>query len=398
MKTMIRLLVVSSVMLVSAWAVAQDQQDQTKPWRVTVNAGAQYTDNRDGVDQNKESNTDFFIEPRGDLFWRDGERTLVDFFVAPMAKLHSNPRETADGEPQNDTELFGSVGIDLMHQLAPRVRVKAGDTLTYNDDPAIDEGGVNVRQSANHILNSLYGDVGVDVTPKVSAEIMGRSVIKRYDEEVVADNEDEDIFDTEADLGYLMGSGYKVFGLVGYSAFDNTSTERDRGSDVYAVGAGIEKVFNPDVHGRILGGYQVASYADDSLDDVNTANGKAEMVFRAQSPTRFRVGAVYGFFAPYVRPYSLQTLSSVQGSIEHDLLPQRLTVTLRGQYSNGEYDEEGPTLPGGSDKLATAGLSASYRIDRHWSVGAGYTYENWDSEVRESFSRNYVDANVKAQF
>jgi hypothetical protein len=73
-------------------------------------------------------------------------------------------------------------------------------------------------------------------------------------------------------------------------------------------------------------------------------------------------------------------------------------MTLRGQYSNGEYDEEAEDLPGGSDELLTAGLSANYRISRTWSVGAGYTYETWDSDVRESFDRNYLDASVTAQF
>jgi hypothetical protein len=98
-----------------------------------------------------------------------------------------------------------------------------------------------------------------------------------------------------------------------------------------------------------------------------------------------------------VRPYSLQLLTSVQGSIEHDVLPERLTVSLRGQYSNGDYDEEGD-LPAGTDTLTLVGLNADYRINKNWSVGAGYTYENWDSDVRESFDRNYVDLNAKLQF
>lgn len=395
MKSVLKGMIVAGVLMSASWAMAQDL---AKPWSVSVNAGAQYTDNRDGTKNNKQDNTDFFIEPRADVFLRDGERSRVDLFISPVAKWHSNPREASEGDPQNDTDLFGAIGVDLMHQVTPRLGLKAGDTLVYTDDPAIDAGGVNVRQSASHILNSLYGDVTTEITPQIGAEVMARSTIKRYTEQAVADNEDEDIFDTEADLAYILGSGYKVFGLAGYSSFDNASTERNRGSTVYSAGVGVEKIFNPDVHGRIQGGYQRAVYADDSFSDLDTANGRAEMVFRAQSATRFRVGAQYGFFAPYVRPYSVQTLSSVQGAIEHDLLPERLTLSLHGQYSDGKYEDEGEKLPGGHDKLGTVGLSATYRIDRNWSVGAGYTYENWDSDVRESFDRNYVDANVKAQF
>ena len=395
MKSVIKGLLLAGVALGASWAVAQDL---AKPWGVSVNLGSQATDNRDGTKNDKESNVDIFVEPRADFYLRDGERSSLDLFVAPMAKWHSNPRTVSEGDPQNDTEWFGSVGVDLMHQVTERVGVKAGDTFVYNDDPAIDAGGANVRQSANHIYNALYGDVLAELTPQVSAEVIAHDSIKRYDEQKVADNEDEDVVDGEVDLGYTLGSGYKVFGLVGYSLFDNASTERDRGSTVYSAGAGVEKVFNPNVHGRIQGGYQFAEYADDALDSVDTANGRAEMVFRAATATRFRVGAIYGFFAPYVRPYSLQTLSSFDAAIEHDVLPERLTVALKGQYSHGEYENEGKDLPGGSDNLATVGLSGVYRINRNWSVGAGYTYENWDSDVRASFDRSYVDANVKAQF
>jgi hypothetical protein len=73
-------------------------------------------------------------------------------------------------------------------------------------------------------------------------------------------------------------------------------------------------------------------------------------------------------------------------------------VTLQGQYSDGNYDEEGEALPGGSDKLATATLRGNFKLDRVWAITGGYTYENWDSEVRESFDRNLVDLGVKASF
>lgn len=393
--------VLGCVLLLASWTMAQDL---AKPWALSVKTGVQATDNRDGSDANKENNVDFYVQPRGDLILRDGERSTLDLFVSPMAKVHSNPRNADEGDPQsapqNDKELFGALGVDLMYQLTPRVKLNAGDTLIYNDDPAIDEGGVGKRESASHVLNIANAGLGLEVTPRVSLDVSGSSTIKRYTDDKVAENEDEDIWNAESRLGYLFGSGYKMFGVVGYSDFENESTTRARGSKVASVGVGLEKIFNPDVHGTLMGGYQSASYADDTLDDTDTANARAEMVFRAESATRFRVGASYGFYAPYVQPYSLQKLTSVQGSVEHDVLPQRLTVAVKAQYSDGEYEKEGEgdSLKGGSDELYTAGLSASYRIDRTWSVGAGYTYEKWDSEVRESFDRNYVDASVTAQF
>jgi len=49
--------------------------------------------------------------------------------------------------------------------------------------------------------------------------------------------------------------------------------------------------------------------------------------------------------------------------------------------------------------MVSVGVGVNYRVNRTWSVGGGYTYENWDSNMqeRESFSRNMVDLGVKAQ-
>jgi hypothetical protein len=90
-------------------------------------------------------------------------------------------------------------------------------------------------------------------------------------------------------------------------------------------------------------------------------------------------------------------LTAVSGSIDHDVLAERLTVTLRGQYSEGDYDSEGTDLPSGKDKLTSVGFGAKYWLNRNWSINAGYTYENWDSDLRESFDRNLVDVGVTAQ-
>jgi len=272
--------------------------------------------------------------------------------------------------------------------------------LSYNDDPEITESGATVRQSSSHWLNDVHAGVDVELSEKVGTSLMGSSIMKRYTDDVVADNQDEDIYQAEADLKYLMGSGYSVFGLIGFSDFNAESSgagSRDRGSQVLSYGVGVERIFSPDVIGKIAGGYQTAEYDDDALESTDTMNGNAEMTFRAASATRFRVGGSYGYFAPNVRPYSIQTLTAVSGAIDHDVLSDRLTLTLRGQYSEGDYADEGVGLPGGLDKLTTLGISGRYWVQRNWALQAGYTHENWDSDLRESFDRNLVDIGVTAR-
>jgi hypothetical protein len=194
-----------------------------------------------------------------------------------------------------------------------------------------------------------------------------------------------------------MGSGVNVFGVIGVSDFSNESKARSRGSQVMTYAAGAERMFSPDFTGKVMGGYQTATYDAADLESGDSAYGSADVTLRAASPTRVRLGAMYGFFAPYVRPYSVQQLTSIWGEVEHDVTA-RLTLTLHGQFSNGDYDNEGADLPGGSDKLESVSLRGSFKMDRIWSLTGGYTYENWDSDVRESFDRSICDMGVRASF
>jgi hypothetical protein len=368
------------------------------PWLFSVRTGVQGTDNRDGLDNTKENNFDFCIEPRVDYRFRDGGRSVLDLAVLPMVKWHSNPREAGEfgGSAQNDSELFGTALAELSHQLTPRLLLTLGDAITYSDDPEIDNGGANVRYSNNHIWNNAHAGLDYAVTEKLNSGVSGSYAIKRYTDSVVADTEDEDIGDVKLNSKYSMGSGYKLVGVLGGAQFKNSDPNRDRGSMVLSAGAGLEKTFTPDLLGKVLAGYQYAEYQDDTLDSLDTPNATAELTMRAASETRFRIGAGYGFYAPYVEPYSIQTMTTVNLGVDHDVLSKRMTVSLNGQYGKGEYEAEAGA-PGGDDNMIVVGASADYRINRIWSVNTGYSFEHWDSDVRESFNRNTVDFSVKAQ-
>lgn len=366
------------------------------PWFFSTRLGGQFSDNRDGLENNKESNLDLFIEPRADYRLRDGDRTMLNLAVLPMLKWHSNPREEADGAPQNDTELFGTAAVELRHQLSPRVGIAISDALTYNDDPEI-KNGANVRRSDNHVYNLLGAAIDAGLTETVYAGLDGQYALKRYSDSVVAADEDEDIYSGDAYLKVKTGAGYTLKGLLSASDFNNDSTTRSRGSQVIGAGVGVERVFSPDLTGKIKAGYQHGEYDDETVDSIDTPNGAAELTLRAASSTRFRVGGSYGLYAPYVRPYSIQKLTALNAAVDHDVLPNRLTVTLSGQYGSGKYEKEGEDLAGGNDDMYLVGVSANYRINRTFSLQGGYSYENWDSDVRESFGRNLVDFCVKAE-
>lgn len=373
------------------------QGTENDPWSLSATLSGQYSDNRDGLKSNKESNVDVALAPRADVRLRNGERSLLDLFITPSVVWHSNPRSDSSGAPQDDTELFFSGGFDGMHQFSPRLVVKGGDVVAYNDDNSPTISGTGERQNSSHWLNTGHAGVDAGISEKVAVSVAGSAVTKRYTDNTVAQNQDENTYQTEADLKYLMGSGFSVMALAGWSEFDAKSSganARDRGAQVTSVGLGVERAMSPDIMGRISGGYQYAEYDSQDLDSSDTLNGNLSLVLRAASPTRIRLEAAYGYYMPNVSPYSIQTLTGCSGAIEHDFLAN-LTFTLRGQYSEGDYEAEGDQK-GGTDKLTSGGISARYRINRNVSVTAGYTHESWDSTLRESFERNTVDAGVTA--
>lgn len=382
-------------------ASARGAGEEGKPWTLSGTLSALYNDNRDGTQDNKESNLDVKLAPRFDYRYNP-EQSLFDFFVAPSIVWHSNPRDASTGAPQHDTEPFISGGLDIVHNFNERAWVKVGDQADYTDDPSIGLGGAAVRTSTDLFSNHAYGDVGGKVLPEMDADLAAKYDIKRYTDQAVANTEDEDVLDTSATARYLMGAGYRVGGQIGYSMFRNASDVRDRGSTIFSAAGVADKTFSPDFKADVLAGYQHASYNDSDNSAENMFHGEAHATF-GNAPLRVQFGAMYGVYPPYVQPYSLQKLTSVSAGVEYDVLPSRLTVGLQGQYGHSEYPSEpfpvAAALPGGTENMEQVMLKATYKLNRTFSFEAQYIYENWDSDpvLRESFDENTLYFGVTAQ-
>jgi hypothetical protein len=384
-----------------AWMAAAPAQANPKPWMISFASSVSFNDNRDGTDADKESEFTLVGTPRFD-FRFDNQRTAVGFFLSPSLKWRSNPREAADGDPQNDTEIYAAVGADFSHRFAERAWLKLGDTFDYTDDPDITLGGVGVRRSANHVSNRGSAGFGVGLTRKLWLKFQGDLALKRFDDDVVAADEDEDTFGGQADVSYRIGQLFDVFGMFRVSDFENKSTERDRGALMITGGGGLERAFAERVKGRLTLGGQKAMYDEDAMADADSLYAQATAMLGGESRFRFTADLIYGLYAPYVRPYSLQELISAAGTLEFDIVRNHLTARMRGQYSMSDYPDEvavggGAALPGGDDNLAEFGLGLAFRINRFLSLSTDYLFQNWDSDVRESFSRNTANFAFKAE-
>jgi long-subunit fatty acid transport protein len=138
-------------------------------------------------------------------------------------------------------------------------------------------------------------------------------------------------------------------------------------------------------------------HAEKGSTDSGTADG--EVVVSA-SRTQVRFSAGYSLAASDYDPYSYQERTRVSTTVEYDLTA-KFSLRAMGLYENGDYDVdsvvEGQTGTGGSDALTDAQFGISYRINRNLTASLSYEYEDWNSDIRESFSRNWVTAAVRAE-
>jgi len=378
---------------------AQDNINN-EPVKLGLNVGSTFSDNRDGTKHNKENNFDVYAQPRVDVVLGD-EQSLFDFYLAPSVLWRSNPRENNEPSPQNDTDFYYALGAAFQQKFSEASSLRLTDDFSYSDDPKIDLGGVGVRDNQSYYYNALRADLNCMLSETYGVEFLGGNSIKRYNDNAVADEEDEDVYSLDGIFRIVLGNGLKALGQVGYSDFKNKSEteDLDRGVQIMTYAVGVEKDLTSKLTSVIKGGVQTADFSSDTLDSETTGYGSGELTLR-EAQTRFSLGAGYGFYGPYVRPYSSQTRTYVDAKVARDL-GTKFTVEAEAQFARGEYDKEllsnGTQLSGGNDDLMLGALRGIYRINHNVDFELGYQYEDWNSDVRESFTRNLVTAVVKTR-
>lgn len=379
----------------SAMSVLGQAQSQAvgTPWQVSTRMGGVYTDNRDATSSNKQSNLDGIVEPRVDYRYQDADRTSAKITLLPVMKWHSNPRTAAEGSAQNDQDLFGAVELELMHRPTPTITLNAADTVSYNDDPQIADGGETVRQSESYVRNTAQASVDAAQLSGLGTELDIKSETTRYRDDNVAQESDSDLLSGGISPYYGWGSGWTVFGLAEVSEFNHAKAATTEGYSLVMFDAGVNRTFNPVLFAKVMGGYQTIQYNDSDLASENMLNGHAELVFQDAS-MRFNLGAGYEFLPPSDSAYSSQKATTLSGAFDYVVVPDRITVGFESHYMESRYATEG-VESGGTEKMNRIGTHCTYYWTPQWSLIGGYYFENWDSDVRDSYHRNLVEISVR---
>jgi len=232
--------------------------------------------------------------------------------------------------------------------------------------------------------------------------------LKRYDKRTFSDLGDEDRLLVNGAFRHRMAPDFHGFLFAGYDqpSFQNGVRGDYRG---YLGGVGLERQFNDQWKGSIALGYEFLDYQDAAEHDTSLPYVKAAA--QARPGARLTVDAE--------AEYSLEPSDrSLYSSKEYLRLLMRGTLALSeslsafGQavYANGAYDAKSgiedetrrvddQAVVDGDDTLVDLQVGLLFRPQTGRYTGRlAYEFEDWDSDVRESFTRNTMMASVSVDF
>jgi hypothetical protein len=334
---------------------------------------------------------------------------VLDAYYAPTIKYRTNPSDA-----QNDYEFYHDVALDGRYQVDPRWTLRGSERFNYTDDPSVENFGQEIRQDASFILNRLEGGVNYELSRRSYLDLLGRWRIKQYEEDVYADESDEDAL--AGDFTWLYQIQRDLAGVViaGAENVDYATTlAPERGYSGYSGGVGLDKIFSPVVRGGVRAGvksldYEMGTAIEGYGVEVTGTETKPfaslGVQVAAQPGTRVIADARYGLRDSDVFPYAYQTETAASVKLEWDATSQ-LMCGLQGIYRLGQYDEipglSAPlaeVLAGGDETTFVALGELSYKIGQGMVTSLRQIYENVDSDVDQSFTRNTTSLTLTKQF
>lgn len=381
--------------------IGMAQTKASDPVRFSGDVGVSFTNNRDSSTE-KDENTDFFVRPKinAEFQW---ERLTLDVYYGPSYRWRSNPSRI-----QNETELFHELGVEAEFSLSPRIKPWIYDFFNYTDYPAVSEGGTQLRRDASYIMNRIQSGVTYEFTRLVHVRFSGNHMIKRYDDDLVAGESDEDRMGGGVHFWHQFARTMGWMAHVDYQqyAYDNDEFfVRDFSTVIFSFG--VEKVFGPKLRGSVLGGWQEGVYEDSSLSDVSEPFLRCTVQGSMPPFSIIRTELNYSVRDSDAYPFASQQSLGIDLHLEW-MLPGSMLLGVGSRYHIGDYKRD--ALPDGaveadvapvlSGEKTTTSVSASvgYRLDDHTAVRLTQWYENVDSDVDVTYNRTATSLVLTREF
>ena len=416
--------------------VHAQQVDTSKPWSISSSLRGFYDDNINTAHSDKVHSFGVQMSPTIAFGMPlEGSQTDIAASYNYSHKWYDTAVNSNTGG-NDHTEDQHTFMARLNHAFTERLIMSVQDSFVVGQEPdqlAVHNTAIANPQwvSGNNIRN--YGSIAFDaqLTRQVGVEVGyanslfdyadnsdfgNAALLNRLDNVVHLDGRWTIQPGTVGILGIQFReidyTGNLPIQLIGYGpppSFNPVYLYSDsRNVRMYYLYTGIEHTFTPDLTGSLLAGASYADYYNSPNGDTSYAPYvQGSLSYQYAKDSSLNVGVSVDQSATYESSYSAQNNSlttdaeTVLGyvSVRHRIAAD-LYVNASGQYQYSVFN--GGTLNNDSQNLYTAGVNLEYRINRHVSADAGYSYDglssggsNSGNEV-PSYSRNrvYIGATV----
>jgi len=362
---------------------------------VSVDAGINYTDNRDSSNYDTVSTMDYSVGLNFDglLNW---EMSQLSYFVRPSLRYRDKPAVS-----ENYTKLLGAAGFELKHRFSEVFTVSLEDRFTYTDDQSVDRPGtgVQVRGDESYILNMANLDADYFLSRETKLNLGFNNTIKNYNEKDVADRSDRASTGVNGSLAHQFSTTAAWEAILGYTAYDLVSggLPQKRDFDSFLAAVGLYNNFTAQFTAGIKAGLQYQNYKDSDIDS-NTSPYASLWAKGSTIPTfRLNGDITHGVTDAADYPFTSIEYSRASLTINWELT-KKLILRGLGSYQYEDYDSSSSQdIPiyffpkgrrTGSKKIGVAELSLIYKITTDCEIFLSQRYEGIDSEVTESYTKN----------
>ena len=298
-----------------------------------------------------------------------------------------------DRDP-DDTDFHHHADVGFNQAITPRLDLTIRDSFRVAEVPQIEDRGTLLRDENDYTYNSLLGKLTAAVTANTDVDLAARHVMRSFDKDDIAANNDFDLIVLGLDLRHAI-TPETTLGVEGrHETIEYDGANRD--SDTISVGGALIHQFSPVLRGNVRAGWQQKSFDQSGVEDNDKPYGSGSLTFLPSDATSLTVGAGYSLFESSVTSFSNQERLRYYASLAHDITA-KISGYLSAAFIQGDYDRS--EVAAGNEALVTAdgeqdytqlSARASYAVNRANSLEAGYTFSDVDSNFEQDYSRNRI--------
>ena len=392
------------------------------PYKLMNRLRVEYDDNYDEVADDPKSSFKVIeeLELAVDV---NLQQTFIGINVRPSFVWWEN-------RPGDDTDIHAYVDLLLNHHFSRRVSVSLRESFRRAEAPELIENGEAYRKESNFNFNKVDGALSMLVRPDIYLDLSAAYSLIRYDDDDLSMQNDYNKYLAGTRVRYQMLPATEISANLDYENIDYNESIASRGSSLIAGGMGVEHMFSPNLLGSAKLGYQYRDNKDSYSGEDTAPYGDVGLTILPSPQTRISLGASYSLLETDIYPYTQQQRMRGYGSVSYDLTA-RLTLTVSGSYTTGDYDAEDlpkdalvgdlpakqqaevkaanpsatdstplseqyiSSISDGTENLALLSTSLMYKLNRMNWLELGWKYTTMDSDLRDDFNRNIIMAGWK---